>query len=866
MNEVDQGLGYYKRALEVDPLHLPALEALERIYTTRAMNRELVDVLDAQGQGARPTAKPSPPTSCASPASTRRRWATSTRRRRRTARCSTSTRRTSPAMRGLERIYTQKSSWPELVGVLEQQLDVVASERERIELLMKLATIQEEQFLKPDLAALRLEQVVEIDADPRSGATSPSSAATAGSSSGSISSPPTSGTSPRRSSARSRSSSTARWPRSTPTRSRISTAPSTPTATSSTSTTANIPALEALAKLYEKQGDAAQAIEYMTRVADLTADGKQRVEMYYRIGKALDEKLGDRAQAQERYEMALDLDPAHLPTLGALAPDRHRSARTGTARRATSIRSSSTRRRRAQRAKLLVELGKLRDEMLGEHDLGVQAYELALQCDGDNEDAALPLVSEYVAQRAVGEGRAAGRDARQEGRQARARASSTRSTTCSASVASALGKDDKALKAYQAAHQLDLTDQETIRGLADVCFRSKDWAGALTQLPEGADQPRRGRRSRRAPTSTTSSAASSRSRARPSRRSTTSRRRSAVEPTHRPTLEALVDVYTGLKDWKQVCAYKRQILDNVVEGGERFKLLDEIGDIWADKEKNPQKAIEASKRRSSSSRRTTSSCTSCLQLYQATAELAEDDRVAADHRRPGDAPRAQVEVPLHDGAALPRQGRRPRSRGGSSSTRRSISNPSFLEAFERINKILTPQKEWKQLERAFRKMLHRIAGKGNADLEYNLWHNLGLIYRDRLSELNAAIEAFKMAARLKPDEAVERQILAELYETTEQIDARRRRAARDPASATRCGSTRTARSTALLDAQAAVRRRVVHVPALAFLRKADEDEQRSSRTTAPRGCSRSRAGSTTSTGSRTSSTRTRTSTSARSSR
>ena len=69
-----------------------------------------------------------------------------------------------PAMRGLERLYTQKSSWPELVGVLEQELDVVTSERERIDVLMKLATIQEEQFLKADLAAARLEQVLEIDA------------------------------------------------------------------------------------------------------------------------------------------------------------------------------------------------------------------------------------------------------------------------------------------------------------------------------------------------------------------------------------------------------------------------------------------------------------------------------------------------------------------------------------------------------------------------------------------------------------------------------------------------------------------------------------------------------------------------------
>ena len=100
-------------------------------------------------------------------------------------------------------------------------------------------------------------------------------------------------------------------------------------------------------------------------------------------------------------------------------------------------------------------------------------------------------------------------------------------------------------------------------------------------------------------------------------------------------------------------------------------------------------------------------------------------------------------------------------------------NPTFLEAFERINKILTTQKDWKALERAFRKMLRRMSGAGtqNPDLEFNLWHNLGLIYRDRLHDMQSAIEAFKMATRFKPDEAVERQILAELFEATDQMEA-----------------------------------------------------------------------------------------------
>ena len=77
---------------------------------------------------------------------------------------------------------------------------------------------------------------------------------------------------------------------------------------------------------------------------------------------------------------------------------------------------------------------------------------------------------------------------------------------------------------------------------------------------------------------------------------------------------------------------------------------------------------------------------------------------------------------------------------------------SQLKPFEAVNKILNTRKDWKALERAYRKMLHRIINQGNTDLEHNLWHTLGIIYRDRQRNFDAAAEAFKMAASLKPDD------------------------------------------------------------------------------------------------------------------
>ena len=71
--------------------------------------------------------------------------------------------------------------------------------------------------------------------------------------------------------------------------------------------------------------------------------------------------------------------------------------------------------------------------------------------------------------------------------------------------------------------------------------------------------------------------------------------------------------------------------------------------------------------------------------------------------------------------------------------------------------------DWKALERNYRKMLHRIAGKDRKDLEINLWHFLGEIYRSRIRNFEYAISSFVLASQLRPDNVQVHEILAELY-------------------------------------------------------------------------------------------------------
>jgi tetratricopeptide (TPR) repeat protein len=767
MQQTEQAITYFQRALEVDTHFLPAIENLERIYAARGQNRELVDVLQRKVPALRDTAEI---------VSTKLRIAqlyeTSLGDAPRAAQVYREVVEADgtnlQGLRGLGRVAEVLEQWAELVTVLERQLEVVTTEREKIEVLMHLATLHEEHFLKADLAAQRLEQVLEIDPNHEEAYFKLERAYRK----------------------------LRQW------LDLINTYDRHIAATLDRKTKVdlygaiaqvyadevedseraidayknivdldeqNVPALEALAKLYDKMGDAQQSIDFMTRVAELTQDTKQRVESFYKIGKALDEKLGDRVAAQERYEMALDLEPSHLASLAALRLIAIDSADYDKAARYLDQEQSYTQSPR-QRAKLLCELGKLREEMLGDHPSAVLAWEAGYEADPENEEAALPLVDEYIGKEDWARAEPLlDMLVRKSGKRERGEQHALQNKL--GQVCAALEKDEKALKAYTAAHQLDLTDQVTIRGLADVCFRLKDWGAALTNYQKVLTALGEDEAAARADVYYRLGCVK-REQGQAKQAINNFEKALAVDAAHRPTLEALVALYNELKDWKQVVAYRRQILDNVFEGDERFRMLNEIADVWNDQDKNPLKAIEALEEARELQPLNPGLLHKLIALYQATenwSKMIDTLMAIADNEKdPG-----RKSKFLYTMAQLYRDKEGDQDKAVELFSEALDLNPQYLEAFERINKLLTAKKDWKALERAFRKMLRRMstANISNPDLEFNLWHNLGLIYRDRLKDMQSGIEAFKMATRFKPDEAVERQILAELYEATDQTEA-----------------------------------------------------------------------------------------------
>ncbi len=752
----EQAVARYQRAIEADASYLPPIEALERLYESRNMTAELVGMLERKAKALKDPERI---------AEVKLRTAAMLEGTLANPEKAITVYRgvleveagNLPAIRGLERVYTATQKWPEMLEVLEMHLDVAATERERADVLLRIAGLQEEEFRKPDLAAVRLEQVVEID--PTNQAAFEQLARCY--------------------------QKQQQWHELISCLERfINIVDDRQKKIQLYTQVAQIHAdqlqdhekaldaylaivdldpqavfaLEALAKLYERMDDPASAIEYMTRVAELTTDGGQKVEAYYRIGKQLEDKLSDRGQARAKFEQALDLNPYHLPTLAAMRAVAIDEADWYSATRYLETEQQFTESPRLK-AKLLVELGRIRNDMQEQPDLAVQAYQSAHQADPDNEEAALPLARFYVQQGKFAEAEPL-TELLEKKASTKEREQQIELFMLHGKVEMSLGKGQEALRAYTSANKVDLTNREAIRGLADANFLLKDWPGALSNYQRvltalGDDEPEQ-----RAEVLYRLGCVK-KEQGQVKQAINNFEKAIGLEPSHRPTLEALASTYESLNDWAQSCAYRQVILDNVIDGEERYKLLVELSDIWADKVGDPVQALNALEQAADLHPEDHQLQHKLLALYQKTSRwekvVSTLQRIAEGDPNPQRRARylftmAQVYrdklEDVYQAVALFEEA--------------LDLNPEYIDAFQRIDKLLTQANDFAKLERSYRKMIFRVAGKGNAQLEYSLWHALGLIYRDKIRDFTKATEAFSAALGVKPDAVEERVILAEL--------------------------------------------------------------------------------------------------------
>lgn len=663
------------------------------------------------------------------------------------------------ALKGLERIYARQGNSQELLSVLERELDVLPTPRQKIAVLERIGAIQEEEFVDSEKAIEAYEQVVEIA--PGHESAGPALArlyrqvgrfddlvtvlenhARATEDQG------------RKTDLLVQAARTLMQDVGAPERAIelcddvLQIDPK------------NVEALGLQARLKAQLGDATAAVEAVDKLAQSESDAKKKAEHYVEAGRLLEES-GDKDRAIERYKLALDADETNAEAAAAL---RRVYGSRGDASGAAELllREIAQASGSSQKAKLQAELGHLYLERLDDARKARDAFTVALELDPTCTPAA----------RGLGDMAFEAEDW--------ARAAElyepllTRTTQMDDEVARQLcirtGDTFRELKDYAKAERAFLNakayapdEREVLEKLADVTFEGGD-ASAAAELyrelveklgdqlavPEkGLMLYRRGEALRRAGDTKDAMALLEEA--------------ADLRPDDPAPLTAIKTIHESAEDWDKVVAVMRRRMENAPDD-ERYALLVEAGDVLQQKLSDRNKAAKSYVAALEITPDDRNLLTKLMGVYSETrdwsrlievilriAELVEDKRQLAKYYQTAGSI-ARKELGRLDEAA--------------DYFEQALENdPKSAKAFEGLVGCLEQGESWSELAKVYRARVDRLREDGaSAEDRAALWDQLGDLYRDKLEDLKQATEAYEEAQELAPDGRARLEMLAEIYE------------------------------------------------------------------------------------------------------
>ncbi len=538
-------------------------------------------------------------------------------------------------------------------------------------------------------------------------------------------------------------------------------------------------ALDALGRLYEKTADWQRAVAALARLAELT-DQARKPGLYWRVARIQYSEIGDNDQAEAHLLRALAVDPGHVPALELLTEHY--------ADRGDWQKAAQTMERAASHSALAIDTVRLLNDAAGiyQHKLhqdpqATRLYAAVIALDPEHVAAGRALAGLYFA---AGEWAAlfpviemlCRKLGQQRGEASELHELYFRAARC----AEELGKDDKALAYYTAAYELDAAHVPTLMGRADLSFKMQDWASARS-LYQNILARRRGSRDvadlviyyrlgmarnalgERNPALAMFDKALD------------------IDPDHKETLLAVVDLQGKRGDWDAVVRAKRGLLASAT-GRDKTVLLDDIAAIYNDQLRNAPKATAAYLEALDNApddrqllQKVLDLCTETKQWHKAVDTIQRFVALESDPFRKAlyfhaaatlcrDELKALPEAIDYFDCALDSFFAQPERLDEHQLAR-------ALRSFEAIDAVLTTTRDWKGQERAYRDMLKRLPNGVNPlfhKLQVGLLDALGEIYRSRLKQYAAATEVFELAQQMDPKSELRAgtdraEILAELY-------------------------------------------------------------------------------------------------------
>lgn len=531
-----------------------------------------------------------------------------------------------------------------------------------------------------------------------------------------------------------------------------------------------------LARLAEKTGATSLAVASRERLAALAVDPIVRGRHYLVAGQLL--VPTDPAAARKLFERAAEADPANGAAWNALLWDARSEGNASEAARYLEAKAKGTETARA-RAAAFVELAE-HHARTGDRAAERAAYEHALEADPTNESAAGALLDAFVADRRFAEAlplativlHAADRD------RDTSRAYAVRRAQIA--IARAMDEPELALTAASAAYELRRTETEAREMLvvaASAMRTDPKVEGVREALVAIADDADALAKDARLALAETLAAIGEGDRA-----AVLFDEAMAADPNDERALAGLARHHAATGNAGESLELRHTIARNVEDEESRVAALLEVGAAAVTAEKNAL-AAEAYEEARAIRPRDLPILHKLLALYQQAERwvsvfdvLRSIADVDADPLR-----RAKTLFAMGQIAAAELM-----DRGTALELfDRSLDvDASRLEAFERIVRILTETKDWLGLEEMYKRMIARSLTTDDTTLKVALYKQVGVLYRDRIGDPARATQAFRAAIHLAPKDdeaqAMIREVLAKTGQSSGAVSITLDRVLRDP--------------------------------------------------------------------------------------
>jgi len=522
-------------------------------------------------------------------------------------------------------------------------------------------------------------------------------------------------------------------------------------------------AVLALARLYERASAWEPAATTLDHFLSLCTDPTVRSEELTRAGQILHQRLGASERAEAYLQSALQLQPGHAPALVLLA-DIYRG-RKDTVLLAQTLESLSVSGASYyERIEAGSEAGLIYYRQTGDVERATEVFARVMELDPENIRvgtilskvyyesgnyvAAAPIF-EMLVRKAVGAPISAKAHVELCLRAAR--------------VERLLGQGPRALKLFRRALELEPGNWSALLGQADLHFEAENWSDAFAAYANLLTLGVKERTDKVASTINYRLAEIKKRQNQVPQAAPFLRKALEQDPGNWPALQATLDMQMAEGDYQGALNTRKAMINSAPNDEVKFDLFVESGKLFRERLRDPHKAVIAYQKALELRPRDPAVLHRLLDLHTERKQWREAvgivDQVVEVEIDPIRRSRYHytAAVVLRDElasveAALERF------------DRVLADDPSMLKSFQAIDTIMTQRKDWKALERAYRKMINRLPSDADPALRMMLWTNLAEIYRSRLTDFRAAVKAFEVAAALDPNNMDRYLLLAELYE------------------------------------------------------------------------------------------------------